>query len=91
MEDTNRLGNLILTHWRKYQPQLVVDLERRNLLEQSVRQAEIRAADLLFENLAIHKMPFQEAWETAIQECLLPEERKSTSKNLSKDNPATSA
>jgi len=76
MQDTTRLGSLILSHWRKYRPQMVEELTRLNLLEERVRQAETQAADLLFECLTARKMSFQEAWETAMQTCLLPEERK---------------
>jgi len=49
MQETTRLGNLIFSHWQKYQPRMVEELIRKNLL--------------------------QEAWETAMETCLLPEEQ----------------
>jgi len=75
MQETTRLGNLIFSHWQKYQPRMVEELSRQNLLEEALRKAETLAVDLLYECLTARKLTFQEAWETAMQTCLLPEEQ----------------
>jgi hypothetical protein len=85
----NRLANMILLHWRAHRPQMVAELERSNQLSQAVQDAEERAADLLYEFLSVRKMQFNQAWELAMRECLLPEE-SSLTPSPSKSRPATS-
>jgi hypothetical protein len=74
MNDTSRLSNLILAHWRANLPQMVDELERTQRLTQAVQEAESRAADLLYEFLSVRKMQYGQAWELAMRECLLPQE-----------------
>jgi hypothetical protein len=69
---------------------MVAQLERENQLTQSVQEAESRAMDLLYELLNVRKMQYQDAWELAMQECLLPEEPSSPMTSPSRP-PATSA
>ena len=88
MKHSNRLGNLIFSHWQSHQPEMVAKLTRLNMLEQAVQQAEERAADLLFQLLAVEKMQYQEAWEQTMRECLPPEESKSSTSNPKSDRLA---
>jgi hypothetical protein len=62
---------------------MVAQLERANRLNQSVQEAESRATDLLYEFLNVRKMQYQDAWELAMQECLLPEETSSSTRSPS--------
>jgi hypothetical protein len=87
----NRLANMILLHWRAHRPQMVAELERSNQLSQAVQEAQERAADLLYEFLSVRKMQFNQAWELAMRECLLPEDSPSSlTPSPSKSRPATS-
>jgi hypothetical protein len=88
MHETTRLYQLILRHWQTHRPVMVEELERSNLLMHSVREAEIRAADLLHEFLSVRRMQYSQAWELAMQECLPPEETSSPA--MSPDAAATS-
>jgi hypothetical protein len=82
---------MILLHWRSHRPQMVAELERTNHLSQAVEEAEERAADLLYEFLSVRKMQFNQAWELAMRECLLPEDSPSSlTPNPSPNRPATS-
>lgn len=86
----NRLANMILLHWRTHRPQMVAELESSGQLDQAVEQAEEKAADQLHEFLSVRKMQFNQAWELAMLECLLPEETSSSTMNPSASRPATS-
>jgi hypothetical protein len=77
--EKNRLADMILRHWRTHLPQMVAELERSHRLTQALQEAESRAADLLYEFLSVRKMQYQDAWELAMTECLLPEEPTSSS------------
>jgi hypothetical protein len=82
---------MILLHWRTHRPQMVAELERTNQLSQAVQEAEERAADLLYEFLSVRKMQFNQAWELAMRECLMPEDSPSSlTPSPSKSRPATS-
>ena len=81
----NRLHGLILQHWQTHFPEMVTELKRTHMLEPTLRQAERRAADLLYQYLSVEKMQYIEAWEMAMKECLSP------TSNLNLDPPATSA
>jgi hypothetical protein len=48
MDDMNRLGDLILKHWRTHRPGLIEELVRANQLEPVLRQAQEQTGDLLF-------------------------------------------
>lgn len=74
----NHLANLIRLHWRTHRPRMVAELERTHTLSQAVAEAEERTADLLYEFLSVRKMQFNQAWELAMRECLLPEESPSS-------------
>jgi hypothetical protein len=90
MSETTRLTNLILDHWCANRPMMVAQLKRAGQLEATLEAAESRAADLLYEFLSVRKMQYQDAWELAMRECLLPQE-PSSMKNPSEILPATSA
>jgi len=72
MDEKHRLADMILSHWCLYQPRMVEELRQKNQLEQAIRQAEERTADLLYELLSVRKMQYQEAWEQATREWVLP-------------------
>jgi len=67
---------------------MVAEMEQNKSLEPALLEAENLATQLLFEFLSVRKMQHQQAWELAMQECLLPEESSLTSKI--KSPPATS-
>jgi hypothetical protein len=90
MSDTTRLTNLILDHWNANRPMMVAQLKRTGQLEATLEAAESRAADLLYEFLSVRKMQYQDAWQLAMRECLLPQEPSSMT-SLSEILPATSA
>jgi hypothetical protein len=90
MSDTTRLFNMISEHWKTHRPRMVAELESTGQLTQALSQAEMRAANLLHEFLSMRKMQYAQAWELAMQECLLPEETSSPISNLSQNRPATS-
>ena len=97
MDELNRLGEKILRHWQEHRPQMVKELRQSNTLEQSVREAQERTGDLLYELLSVQKMEYHAAWEIATREwAFLPtEDHPASSEDLSqsqkKDRPATSA
>ena len=71
----NRIGHMILSHWRKYRPNMVAELERSNQLMQSVYAAQELTGDLLYELTVVQKMDYQPAWELAMREwAFLPSE-----------------
>jgi hypothetical protein len=72
MDEKNRLADMILRHWCLYRPQMVEELRQKNQLEQAIRQAEERTADILYELLSVWKMQYQEAWEQATREWVSP-------------------
>jgi hypothetical protein len=72
MDEKNRLREMILSHWQQHQPRMVDELRQKNQLEQAIRQAEQRTADILYELLSVRKMQYQEAWEQATREWTLP-------------------
>ena len=72
MDESSRLRQMILGHWKAHRPQTVEDLQRKHQLEQAISEAEARTADLLYELLSIQKMPYQDAWELATQEWAFP-------------------
>jgi hypothetical protein len=91
MPSSSRFSNLILEHWKQHRPQMVLQLERENRLTEVIEQAESRAVDLLCNYLSVQKLQYQTAWDLAMQECLLPEEARSSSKTSpSALPPATS-
>jgi hypothetical protein len=79
MPSNSRFSNLILEHWRKHRPQMVLQLQRENKLTEVIEQAESRAMDLLYHYLSVQNLQYQTAWDLAMQECLLPEETTSSS------------
>jgi hypothetical protein len=98
MHEKTRLSQMILRHWQEHCPRMVEELRAHNHLENAVRQAEERTADLLHELLSVRNLPYQEAWEMATREwAFLPTEDprpSSAQPNLTltkKDRPATSA
>jgi hypothetical protein len=72
MDEKNPLREMILGHWQQHQPRMVEELRQKNQLEQAIRQAEERTADILYELLSVRRMQYQEAWEQATQEWKLP-------------------
>lgn len=68
MDETNRLGEMILKHWRSHLPQMVAELEKNNGLESAIREAQERTGDLLYVLTVVQKMDYQAAWETATRE-----------------------
>lgn len=91
MQETTRLSNMILRHWRIHRPRMVAQLEKSNQLNQAVAQAETQATDQLYELLHLRKMDYGQAWELAMRDWLLPEETPySWISSPSRNPPATS-
>ena len=78
MPDLDRLSSLILAHWTRYHPKMLAQLQRENLLQQTLEETAERFADLLYDLVSVRKMEHHQAWELAISEILLPEESPST-------------
>ena len=75
MDDMNRLGDLILKHWRSHRPGLIEELERTNQLQPLLRQAQEQTGDLLYNLTVVQKMEYHAAWELATREwAFLPNE-----------------
>jgi hypothetical protein len=75
MDDMNRLGHMILKHWRTHRPEVVEELEKMNQLQSVLRQAQEQTGDLLYNLTVVLKMDYQSAWELATREwAFLPEE-----------------
>jgi hypothetical protein len=89
MPEHDRLSSLILAHWSRYQPKMLLQLRRENRLQQTLEETTERFADILYDLTSVRKMEHHQAWELAINEILPPEESSSTS-SPSKDPPATS-
>jgi hypothetical protein len=68
MDDMNRLGDLILKHWRTHRPGLIEELERTNQLQPLLRQAQEQTGDLLYNLTVVQKMEYHAAWELATRE-----------------------
>ena len=79
MTERTALGEKILNHWRDHCPQMVRELEKRQALEQAVLEAQTRTGDLLYELVSVKKMDYQAAWELAMEEWALPEQKARTS------------
>jgi hypothetical protein len=77
MTERTALGEKILNHWREHCPQMVRDLEKENRLEQAVFEAQTRTGDLLYELVSVKKMEYQAAWELAMEEWALAEQKAS--------------
>jgi hypothetical protein len=78
MSDHDRLSSLILTHWRRYHPRMLAELQRQNRLQQTLGETAERFADLMYDMVSVRKMEYHQAWEIAIYEILQPEESHST-------------
>jgi hypothetical protein len=68
VKERTALGEAILKHWREHCPQMVLELEKNNRLDQAVFEAQETTGELLFELVSVKKMAYQAAWETATQE-----------------------
>lgn len=89
MPDHDRLSNVILTHWSRYQPSMLEWLRQENLLDSALSDTAEQMSDRLYELISLRKMQHHQAWELVIQEYLSPEESSSTS-NPTLARPATS-
>jgi hypothetical protein len=74
MPERDRISSLILDHWSRCHPKMTAQLRQENRLEQSLRETAERFADLLYQLVSVKKMEYNQAWEMAIAEFLLPEE-----------------
>jgi hypothetical protein len=98
MDGMNRLGALILKHWRTHRPEVVEELEKMNQLQPVLRQAQEQTGDLLYNLTVVQKMDYQSAWELATREWgFLPEEDRpqrpscgSSTPNQTSSHPAIS-
>ena len=89
MTERTALGENILKHWRDHCPRMVRDLEKQNRLEQAVLEAQTRTGDLLYELVSVKKMDYQAAWELAMEEWALPEQKVQTSENRPPSRPTS--
>jgi hypothetical protein len=85
---TDRISGLILAHWSRYHPKMLLQLQQENRLERELEETAERFSSLLFELISVKKMEYHQAWEIAINEMLLPEESSSTS-SQKKDHPGS--
>lgn len=75
MEYQGGLDLKIESHWRKYRPTMVKQLERKGLLEESVRAVADLTSEALYHLVADNKMPLDQARELVMQEwAYLPSE-----------------
>ena len=81
------LGEKILRHWRDHCPQMVRDLEQKNRLDEAVLEAQETTGDLLYELVSVKKMDYQAAWELAMEEWALPEQKARTAGNPPPQRP----
>lgn len=79
MPDHDRLSSLILNHWSRYHPSMLAQLKQQNRLHQELEKTAEQFTDLLYQLVSVQKMEYHQAWETAVQEFLLPEESSLTS------------
>jgi hypothetical protein len=78
MENHDRLSSLILEHWSLYHPKMLAELRQQNRLQQMLEETAERFTDILYDLVSVKKMEYNQAWEIAIQEILLPEESPSS-------------
>lgn len=89
MDEMNRLGDLILKHWKTHRPEVVQELERTNQLQAVLRQAAEQTGDLLFNLIVEQKMEYQTAWELATREwAFLPGEDRPERPLSGESNPS---
>ena len=88
MEDRNRLGQMILSHWLANWPQMVEELQKKNQLEQAIHETQERTGDFLYELLSVQKMDYHTAWEIATREwAFLPTEDPPQQPSSTNSNP----
>ena len=89
----DRISNLILTHWQNHHPKMVEQFRQENRLETELEATAQQFTDLHYELTVVKKMGYQEAWEIAAAQFLLPEEPEEESSSTSRNPspPATSA
>jgi len=92
MNSHDKISSLILTHWQKYQPTMLAQFQQENRLEAELEATAEQFAEMLYDLMVMKKMPYQSAWEMAIDEFFLPDEEESslTSQNPNASPPATS-
>jgi hypothetical protein len=90
IKERTALFELILKHWREHCPQMVLDLEKENRLEQAVFETQERTGDLLYELVSVKKMDYHAAWELAREEWALPQGENKSEKESGDLPPATS-
>jgi hypothetical protein len=89
MDEMNRLGDLILKHWKTHRPEMVQELEKTNQLRAVLSQAEEQTGDLLFNLIVVQKMEYQAAWELATREwAFLPGEDRPERPSSNESNPS---
>ena len=84
MENQDRLSNLILTHWRNYQPKMLAQFERDGRLEKELNATAEAMAEMLYDLTVVQKLSYHQAWEIAVSQFLLAEpeeELSSTNQN----------
>jgi hypothetical protein len=77
----DRLSSLILDHWERYHPSMLVQLKRENRLEKVLEETAEQFTDLLYQLVSVEKMEYHQAWEIAVDQFLLPEESSSKSRS----------
>ena len=88
MPDHDRLSSLILEHWTRYHPSMLVQLQMERRLAQELERTAEMFAEMMYQLVSVQGMEYSQAWELAIQEFLLPAESSST--NPTKSPPETS-
>jgi len=91
LDDRNRLGQMILSHWLVHRPAMVEELRKNNQLEQAIHETQERTGDLLYELLSVQKMDYHAAWEMATREwAFLPTEDRPLQPSSVNSSPSPS-
>jgi hypothetical protein len=85
------LSRLILVHWQRHHPKMLLRLTQENRLEQTLEETAKRFNDILYDLTSVRKMEYHQAWELAVSEILLPEESSSTPSPSQKESPPTTS
>lgn len=78
MNSYDRISSIILTHWQNHHPKKVEQFQKENRLEAELEATVEQFSDLMYELTVVKKMGYQEAWEIAVNQFLLPEEESSS-------------
>ena len=88
--EQDRLSNLILSHWKRHQPTMLLQFCLTNRLEKELTETAGQFSNLLHQLVSVEKMAYHQAWEIASHQFLTASELSSKKKPRS-SRPAISA